>query len=95
VLVLAYPAGMGWGDVKVTGLIGGVLAYLSWGALLVGAFAGFVLGAVVGVMVMAAGRGGRKSALPFGVLDIFIWAEWPVDYAAWLVNRPAPEVPSY
>jgi leader peptidase (prepilin peptidase)/N-methyltransferase len=65
-LVLAYPAGMGWGDVKLAGLVGGVLAYLSWGALLVGAFAGFVLGAVVGVAVMAAGRGGRKTALPFG-----------------------------
>jgi hypothetical protein len=30
-----------------------------------------------------------------GVLDIFIWAEWPVDYAVWLVNPPAPEVPSF
>jgi leader peptidase (prepilin peptidase)/N-methyltransferase len=65
-LVLAYPAGMGWGDVKLAGLVGGVLAYLSWGALLVGAFAGFVLGAMVGVAVMAAGHGGRKTALPFG-----------------------------
>jgi leader peptidase (prepilin peptidase)/N-methyltransferase len=34
--------------------------------LLIGAFGGFLLGAVVGVAVMAAGRGGRKTALPFG-----------------------------
>jgi leader peptidase (prepilin peptidase)/N-methyltransferase len=65
-LVLLYPAGMGWGDVKLAGVLGGVLAYLSWSALLVGAFGGFLLGAVVGVAVMATGRGGRKTALPFG-----------------------------
>jgi leader peptidase (prepilin peptidase)/N-methyltransferase len=28
-LVLVYPAGMGWGDVKLAGLLVGVLAYLS------------------------------------------------------------------
>lgn len=65
-LVLAYPAGIGWGDVKLAGLIGAVLAHLSWSTFVVGAFGGFVLGAVVGVAVMAAGRGGRKTALPFG-----------------------------
>lgn len=66
VLVLLYPAGMGWGDVKLSGLVGGVLAFLSWQAFFVGAFAAFVLGAIVGVAVLAAGRGGRKTALPFG-----------------------------
>ena len=64
--MLAYPAGMGWGDVKLAGVLGGVLAYLSWSALLIGAFGGFLLGAVVGIAVMASGRGGRKTALPFG-----------------------------
>jgi leader peptidase (prepilin peptidase)/N-methyltransferase len=65
-IAFAYPAGMGFGDVKLSGLIGALLAYLSWSALTVGAFLGFLLGAVVGVAVMAAGRGGRKTALPFG-----------------------------
>ena len=65
-VVLAYPAGMGWGDVKLSGLVGAVLGYLSWSTLVVGAFAGFVLGAVTGVAVMAARRGDRKTALPFG-----------------------------
>lgn len=65
-LVLAYPAGMGWGDVKLAGVLGGMLGYLSWSALLVGAFGGFVLGAAAGVLVMSAGRGGRRTALPFG-----------------------------
>jgi leader peptidase (prepilin peptidase)/N-methyltransferase len=65
-LVLVYPAGMGWGDVKLAGVLGMVLAWLSWAALLVGAFAGFLFGAIVGVAVIALGRGGRKTALPFG-----------------------------
>jgi leader peptidase (prepilin peptidase)/N-methyltransferase len=65
-VAFAYPAGMGFGDVKLAGLVGGVLAYLSWAALAVGAFAGFLLGALVGVALMLAGRGGRKTAVPFG-----------------------------
>lgn len=65
-LVLAYPAGMGWGDVKLAGLLGLTLGYLSWSALVVGALAGFVLGAVTGVAVIAARRGDRRTALPFG-----------------------------
>jgi leader peptidase (prepilin peptidase)/N-methyltransferase len=65
-IAFAYPGGMGFGDVKLAGLLGGLLGYLSWSALVVGAFAGFLLGAVVGVVVLALGRGSRKTALPFG-----------------------------
>ena len=90
VLAFAYPAGMGFGDVKLAGILGGLLGYLSWSALLIGGFAGFLLGAVVGVAVMASGRGNRKSALPFGpfmiagtLLAIFaadpIWS-WYLDH---------------
>ncbi|RSM40536.1 prepilin peptidase [Amycolatopsis balhimycina DSM 5908] len=66
VLALAYPAGMGFGDVRLAGVLGGILGYLSWAALLIGAFGGFLLGAVAGVAVLATGKGGRKTALPFG-----------------------------
>ncbi|MEU5258845.1 prepilin peptidase [Amycolatopsis sp. NPDC021455] len=66
VLALAYPAGMGFGDVKLAGILGGVLAYVSWSALLIGAFGGFLLGALAGAVVLATGKGGRKTALPFG-----------------------------
>src|SRR6266496_632306 len=64
-LVFVHPAGMGYGDVRLAGVLGGALAYLSWAVLLVGAFAGFLLGALVAVAVLATGRGGRRSALPF------------------------------
>jgi leader peptidase (prepilin peptidase)/N-methyltransferase len=65
-IAYAYPAGMGFGDVKLSGLLGMVLGYLSWGSLLVGGFAGFVLGSIVGVAVLAFWGGTRKTALPFG-----------------------------
>ena len=65
-VALLYPAGMQFGDVKLAGIVGGVLAYLSWSALLLGAFGAFLLGSVVGLAVIASGQGGRKTALPFG-----------------------------
>ncbi len=65
-LALIYPAGMGFGDVKLAGVLGAYLAWLGWAALVVGGFLGFALGAVVGVAMMVAGRAGRRTALPFG-----------------------------
>jgi leader peptidase (prepilin peptidase) / N-methyltransferase len=82
-LALVYPSGMGFGDVKLAGVIGLVLGYLSWGAVVVGAFAGFFLGAVIGVAVMASAGGGRKTALPFGPFMVLgalaaLWIADPV-----------------
>jgi len=65
-LALAYPKGMGFGDVKLAGLVGAMLGWLSYSALLVGAFAAFLLGGVVGVAVIASRRGTGKTPLPFG-----------------------------
>lgn len=65
-VVFVYPKGMGWGDVKLAGLLGLAMGYESWGSLVIGSFAGFALGAVVGVVVIASGRGTRKTAVPFG-----------------------------
>jgi leader peptidase (prepilin peptidase)/N-methyltransferase len=66
VLAFAYPAGMGFGDVKLAGLIGGLLGYLSYQALLVGAAAAFVTGGIAGMLVILARRGTGKTAIPFG-----------------------------
>src|SRR5664280_2644487 len=65
-LAFAYPAGMGFGDVKLAGVLGLYLGYLGWGPWCVGAFAGFLLGAIVGGIVIVTRRGGRKTAIPFG-----------------------------
>ncbi len=65
-LCFAYPAGMGFGDVKLSGVLGLYLGWLGWGAWSVGLFLGFLLGGLFGVALIAARRGGRKTALPFG-----------------------------
>ncbi|MBK8076578.1 MAG: prepilin peptidase [Kineosporiaceae bacterium] len=61
-----YPAGMAYGDVRLAGLIGGYLAWVGWGALAVGAFAGFLFGALGGVVLMAVHGGGLKRKIPYG-----------------------------
>ncbi|MFN8081845.1 MAG: prepilin peptidase [Kineosporiaceae bacterium] len=66
VLHQVYPAGMAYGDVRLAGLIGGHLAWLGWGALAVGAFAGFLFGALGGVVLMTVRGGGLKRKIPFG-----------------------------
>ncbi len=66
VLAWVYPAGMGFGDVKLAGVLGLCLGWLGWGELVVGAFLGFLFGGVLGLLLMAFGRAGRKSKLPFG-----------------------------
>ena len=65
-LRLIRPAGMGGGDVKLAGVLGIYLGWLGWGALVVGAFAAFLLGGVFGIALIVAGRAGRRTAIPFG-----------------------------
>ncbi|HWF80275.1 MAG TPA: prepilin peptidase [Streptosporangiaceae bacterium] len=54
VLALASGGQVGGGDVKVAGLIGLLLGWLSWRALITGACAGFVLAAAATVALLAA-----------------------------------------
>jgi len=65
-LAFLYPGGMGFGDVKLAGVLGLFLGWLGWGSVLVGTFAAFVLGGVVGAALLVARRAGRKSAIAFG-----------------------------
>ena len=58
--------GMGFGDVKLAGVLGLFLAFLGWQTWAVGLFAGFFVGGVIGLILMAAGRAGRKTKVPYG-----------------------------
>jgi leader peptidase (prepilin peptidase)/N-methyltransferase len=62
-LALVYPKGMGMGDAKLAAFTG---AILGWRSELVGFFICVLLGAMVSVALMAAGKKGRKSRVPFG-----------------------------
>ncbi|MGW0909353.1 prepilin peptidase [Streptomyces sp. NPDC002853] len=66
VLFLISPNGMGFGDVKLALSLGAVLGWYGWGAVLLGTFAGFLLAALYGTVLVVARRAGRKTAIPFG-----------------------------
>jgi leader peptidase (prepilin peptidase) / N-methyltransferase len=60
-----YPAGMGFGDVRLSGVLGIALGYIGWGALLTGMYAGFLLGGVGGGL-LAVFRVADRRRYPFG-----------------------------
>jgi len=55
--------GLGMGDVKMLSMIG---AFLGWELMLVTLILASFAGSIIGVGVIAMGRGGMKAALPFG-----------------------------
>lgn len=68
VVWFVYPPGMGYGDVRLAGLCGLLLAHESWGAWAVGLYSAFVLFGLPGVVLAVVRR--RLSLLrhtfPFG-----------------------------
>ena len=62
-LRVRHEEGLGMGDVKMLGMIG---AFLGWKLMLVTMVIASILGSIVGLTVIAARKGGMKSALPFG-----------------------------
>jgi leader peptidase (prepilin peptidase) / N-methyltransferase len=64
-LWLVYPRGMGYGDVRLSGVLGIALGYLGWGPLLVGVYAGFLLGGIGGGLLTLLRLVDRR-AYPFG-----------------------------
>ncbi len=62
-LALAFPGGMGMGDVKMGGMLGAFLGPYAAPAVFLGA----LLGSIVGGLLIATGRVQRRNGLPFGV----------------------------
>lgn len=65
-LSLVKQGAMGFGDVKLAGILGAYLGWLGWGDLAVGAFAAFFVGGLVSVGLLLAKKAGRRTAIPFG-----------------------------
>ncbi|KQM29390.1 MULTISPECIES: prepilin peptidase [unclassified Frigoribacterium] len=66
IAALSYPGGMGFGDVKLAGVLGLYLAWLGWGEFAVGAFAAFLLGGLFAVVLLVTRRVERTGGIPFG-----------------------------
>jgi len=83
VLAVASRGGMGWGDVKLAGLIGLATGFPM---VLVAIVLGAVLGAIVGVVLMAIRKKGMKSRIPFGPflsVATMITLMWGSDMLNW------------
>jgi leader peptidase (prepilin peptidase) / N-methyltransferase len=65
-LALSHPAGLGFGDVKLAGLLGLATAWLGWGTWYVALLAAFVCGGLAGLVLVLSGRAGRRTEIPFG-----------------------------
>ena len=68
VLMLISPGGggLGFGDVKLAGVLGLLLGWLGWGPVLVSVFAAFLLGGVIALTLLLARRASRSSHIAFG-----------------------------
>ena len=88
-LLLVFPAGMGFGDVKLAGALGLCLGWFGWGSLTFGFFAAFLLGGVYALTLLATRRAGRKSGIPFGpwmVLGAFAGVVTGEAVSSWYVG---------
>ena len=89
VLWFVHPRGLGYGDVRLSGLLGIALGYLGWGELLTGMYAGFLLGGVGGALLAVAKVVDRKR-YPFGpfmLLGALVGLVWGAPLAAWYAGR--------
>lgn len=66
VMHLISRQGMGGGDVKLAAVIGLVLAWHGWQALVLGAAAAFLLGALYVIVLMLLRRANRHTRIAFG-----------------------------
>lgn len=60
------PGGMGWGDVKLAGLLGAYLGSIGWPAVLVGVLIASVSATVVALAMATVRRRGLRQPVPFG-----------------------------
>jgi leader peptidase (prepilin peptidase) / N-methyltransferase len=72
--------GLGLGDVKLAGTLGGLLGWWGWWTALYGLLTGFILGGLVAAVLLVSRRASRTSHLSFGpalIAGAYIWAVLP------------------
>jgi leader peptidase (prepilin peptidase)/N-methyltransferase len=88
-LAFIYPAGMGFGDVKLAGVLGIYLGWAGWQLAVLATFVAFLLGAVIGLVVMVRSGQGRKTKVPFGpfmVIGTWVALFWGQSVIDWYVG---------
>jgi len=85
------PRGMGFGDVRLAGLIGLNVGWLGIAHVPVALFTGFLAGAVFGVVLIATGRAGRRSRVPFApflAAGAVVACLWGTTIVHWWLGGP-------
>jgi leader peptidase (prepilin peptidase)/N-methyltransferase len=81
---------LGYGDVRLAGLLGGYLGWVSWGTLVLGAYLGTLVGGIAFVALLVARRAGFKTELPYGppmVIGAWLGLFWGQQLADAYVGR--------
>lgn len=65
-LNFASRGGMGMGDVKLAVMLGALIAPIGWQVLVMGFILAFVLGAIIGLILLVSKKANRKTLIPFG-----------------------------
>jgi leader peptidase (prepilin peptidase)/N-methyltransferase len=83
VLALVSPGGggLGFGDVKLAGLLGLFLGWVGWGPVVVSVLAAFLIGGVVALLLLVSRRASRSSHIAFGpsmILGAWVALMFPV-----------------
>lgn len=86
IFVVSRGKWLGFGDVKLVFFMG---LFLGWPDILVALFFAFILGGIIGVGLIVAGRKTLKSQVPFGpflIAGTFIAMFWGEKVAVWYMD---------
>jgi leader peptidase (prepilin peptidase)/N-methyltransferase len=75
-LLSPHGEGLGLGDVKLAGVLGGLLGWMGWLPAVLGLLTGFVLGGVAALLLLLFRRADRRSQMSFGpamILGAYVW----------------------
>lgn len=81
VLALLWPAELGFGDVKVGGVLGLYLGWLGWPQVILGVVMGFLLAAAFAVGLLLTGRRTLRDNLPLG--PFLVAGAWLIIISSW------------
>ena len=68
--------GLGFGDVKLAGVLGALLGWIGWINAVMGLLSGFVIGGVVALILLVVVRVDRRSHISFGpamICGAYLW----------------------